>query len=432
MTIDRRSLLLGATAGALSSAAARGQTAGDDYTDDEVVEILTDEAEPLAGLNPKAIKTGFWFQAPPATRPVPIWPPAPDSYDLAHLAFYNANQGSFDISADLIRKYCAACHLRIDSAARVVFGLRGCQLSDDQDSADFAQKQSVKEAIPDHQHTRCLIGVMDPTADKIALFTASTVPGVDLMSKQIQGQMGCNMMPTGLHHYKVGLHRGKAVKQPGALIQNSSLWVHRTKQSLGYTFVKPGNEWDDLDGALPFDDIHAAILTYRSKPPYFSSAGCQVIAGTYMDGNPKGPWRNFRIALGLSDPPNASAGGQTPDDGKAFDYILLTGREANIISGGQPDVVKSLRYGSSGDLVVVLQQAIAGADLQSGKLNRGSLDRKTLGALIGWQLQQKLPPTGILSSKSGTIAQFNSLILTRRPSRKANWRTLIGGCPKRG
>src|SRR5215831_13930673 len=126
----------------------------------------------------------------------------------------------------------------------------------------------------------------------------------------------------------------------------------RSKKTLGYAANDAGIEWDDLEGQLPFDDIHAAILNARSRPPYFSSAGCQTIAGAYDNGLPKGAWAEFRKDAGLAQPLKffCCSRTDTVDYWRQFDYVLLTGKEAQIpAAAGFDSSLRTLRFWSSGE-----------------------------------------------------------------------------------
>jgi hypothetical protein len=144
------------------------------------------------------------------------------------------------------------------------------------------------------------------------------------------------------------------------------------------------------------DDIHSAMLSYRTRPPYFSSAGCQVVTGAYYRGShqPAGPWSLFREAAGLSPSIHLTGGGngRTPDDGRAFGYVLLTGKEARLMSIGRTERIPTRRYGASGEDVSRIQAALGQAPAT------GVFGRKTMGAVIAWQTRTGRAPTGILTA----------------------------------
>ena len=374
----------------------------DDVSDELAAEILFEESDPSVQVLPAAKIKPFWFQEPEGSRPSANWPPDNVTFDYAHLTqfanasepFANASE-PFAFTVKHLEDLIALNGIKYDETQpKILFGLRGCTLAGTADRASWAKEQSLRELRPNHLDANCIIGVWDVKEGQIAVFKGSTVPGIDLMQKQIEGSLGCNMLPTGFHQYRVGPHRGP--RQPGAFRQQTSLWVHRTKKNLVFAANDPGNEWDDMDGDLPFDNIHAAMLTGRKKPPYFSSAGCQVVAGAYSANKvPTGPWADFRKAAGLAHPPEIVGTQETKDDGRAFDYVLLTGKEARLAATGETQGLRTLRFGSSGPGVQQLQEKLAALPEGKGLEPSGRYDHKTQGAVIRWQVANKLAPTGI-------------------------------------
>ncbi len=374
---------------------ALGAESAPDFSDQDTRDILVEEGEPLAGgLKARAVISAFWNDLPTNARAALSWPADDAAYDYRHLtAEPNADQ-AFDLTPAVLESYFDLCGYNDAQAGEVVlFGLRGASLADGSDWSGFAERQHVKEERPDHIHTRCLIGVLDRRRMAIALASASTVPVVELMMAAAAGKLGCNMLPTGLHAYKVGPHKG--LRQPGAFRQQKSLWVHRAKGDLVYALSDRNNVWDDGDGVLPMDDIHAAVLSYRTRPPYFSSAGCQVVKGAYdkTTHQPIGPWALFRDAAGLSLQVHPlDKRGRTADDGRNFIYVLLTGKEARLIGAGRTQFVATRRFGAADAVVARIQSALG---IQPAT---GAFDRKTMGKVISWQIKHGEPPTGILTS----------------------------------
>ncbi|MEO1379789.1 MAG: hypothetical protein AAFU69_05480 [Pseudomonadota bacterium] len=394
---SRREFLLstGAILATWSVEAQTNSTSADDdlfeFSDDEVAAILKEDGEP--GFVPRAVIENYWFQRDEAQRDSPTWPSDEDSFDYRHIAGVVPLGTTFEISASVLQELIAACSFSPSTNARIVlFGLRGCSLAEGVESVDFSARHEIRTTRPDHLNLRCLLGVWNRDTEKVALFSGSTVPNVDLMQAFVDGGSGCNMMPTGFHKYVVGPHRGK--RQPGAFRQRDPLWVLRTPENLGYSLSDQTEIWDDLDGSLPFDNIHAAMLNGRSKPPFFSSAGCQVVAGRYRDGVPTGAWREFRKAAGLAHPPEkTNNGGGTRDDGQKFDYMLWVGDEAALAASDQ--TTRTLRFGSRGPRVVDLQKALGFANAEVD----GAFGRYTLGRFILWQREQKRALTGVVSER---------------------------------
>jgi endonuclease G len=395
--------------GALTARRALAQSAPEaDLSDEAVREILLAEAEPGGGPINRATIKPFWFQKPEGSRPAPNWPPDNVSFDYGHIADVPNVGEPFELTGEVLAKLCAANSFQRNPAAtNVLFGLRGCLLAQGGDHADWTSRHALQATRPNHIDLRCVFGVWNTANNTVALFKGSTVPNVELMEKQIEGTMKSNMLPTGMHQYSVGPHKGE--RQPGAFIQQTPLWVIRSKKTLGFAANDAGIEWDDLDGKLPFDDIHAAILDARKKPPYFSSAGCQTIAGNYLKGVPTGAWAEFRKAAGLAHPLQFVTGSRqdTRDDGRRFDYVLLTGKEAQLAAAGNTARLRTLRFGSSGDRVSELQEKLLAGPEGAGMTKSGVFDVKTLGGVLRWQKENKLAPSGIIAVEAAAKLGLN-------------------------
>ena len=399
ISLSRRKLLAYAGGVLAHSAAPRAFALDDPEVSDELAsQILYEESEGERQFAPRTLIKPFWFQQEIGTRPSPTWPTDNVSFDYAHLTSQANSDEPFKLTPDVLEQLLRLSSFKPDmQRPRLLFGLRGCMLPNNANRADWSAAHIVQSTRPNHNDPKCLIGVWNLADKTIALFKASTVPNVDLMEKQIEGALGCNMMPAGLHQYQVGPHR--APSQPGAFRQKTPLWVMRTKKNLQYATNDADTVWDDLNGDLPFDNIHAAMLSSRTRPPYFSSAGCQVIAGAY-DANrvPTGAWAEFRKAAVLEHPISIVGSSGSRDDGKQFEYFLVTGKEAQMVATGAVALVRSLRFGSSGEDVSALQEQLA---LQAPSVpvdKTGVVDRKTLGAVIRWQIARKIAPTGIVTA----------------------------------
>ena len=138
---------------------------------------------------------------------------------------------------------------------------------------------------------------------------------------------------------------------------------------------------------------------------YFSSAGCQTVAGRYDNGVPSGAWAEFRKAAGLAHPPNFVAGSRqnTADDGRAFDYLLLTGKEAQLAASGSGNALRTLRFGASGEGVSELQEKLAALPEGARVQKTGVFDWKTLGGVLRWQKENKVAPTGIIAAQTAAV-----------------------------
>jgi hypothetical protein len=387
-------------AGVAMLPARAAQPGAGELSTDEVRQILLDEAEPGGILVERATIKPFWFEKEVGDRPSPHWPADNVSFDYAHLAAVGSSQDTFELTTKVLEQLLAINGLARNTALpRMLFGLRGCMLASGGDHAGWARSHRVRATRPNHVELRCLLGVWDTAENSLAVFKASTVPTFDYVEKQVEGALRCNMLPTGLHQYKVGAHKGE--RQPGAFRQQTPLWVIRATKNPVYAANDPGIEWDDLDGDLAFDNIHAAMLSSQKRPPYFSSCGCQTVAGAYSNGVPTGAWAEFRRAAGLAHPPRFHAGSraQTSDDNRPFEYVLLTGAEAQLAAAGMGSRLLALRFGASGAKVSELQARLA-REGQEGLAPTGVFDWKTLGAVLRWQKAAKLAPTGLIAAEA--------------------------------
>jgi endonuclease G len=261
----------GAALPAVAKKRSDNQISESQISDKQAIDILIEESEAEKHPVERTLIKPFWFTQPVGERPSPTWPQDNVSFDYAHLVGEPNSASAFEFTAALLEQLLALNSIARDTQLpKVLFGLRGCMLPANQDRTDFAASHRLTATRPNHIDPKCLIGVWDTTAKTIAVFKASTVPCADLMEKQIEGSLACNMMPTGLHHYRVGPHR--APRQPGAFRQQTPLWVMRSKKRLQFATNDPDSLWDDLNGELPADNIHAAMLSSRTKPPFFSSA----------------------------------------------------------------------------------------------------------------------------------------------------------------
>lgn len=278
---------------------------------------------------------------------------------------------------------------------RVLFGLRGCEIVEGQERPDGLSSQPVllREAAPDHRSFNCVMGVWDRETDEFWLSEASTVPNADYMSSQTYNKLDrvSNMMPTGKHRYVVGPHRRTSkYRQPGALILSSSVCVLRTLYSLGYSI----EDYWDTSLRNPYDNIHATYPHVPgSRPVGYSSAGCQVIPGWYNSARskPTGSWADFRELAGLKREPDYKTGSviRTKDDGREFDYVLLTGREARLASQGSDDVSR-IRLGSESERIGRIRSAL-------GVTAGVTFDGEAMRALLHWQREMLGFADGVLT-----------------------------------
>jgi hypothetical protein len=250
---------------------------------------------------------------------------------------------------------------------RILFGLRGAVLA--AGSTASGRSLQLRLTRPNHREFRCVIGVYDTSAGTLAGFIGSTVPWYTFVHGYYAGGAKANMLPTGCYPYFVGAHGARQI--PGCFRlgkgyaddQQEKVAVLRTLNDVTYDVS------DVFDPSIPHDNLHPAFGTNS-----FSSAGCQTVRGTYAGGH-TGEWAQFRKAVGLSD---------RGDNGKRFDYVLVTGVEASIaarLRRSEPasslEGLTRLRHGSRGDLVKALQGKLGLA--ASGQF--GAAETKALAAL---------------------------------------------------
>ena len=297
----------------------------------------------------------LWWSDP--DREPPEWAALDESNDYAHLVGYAKPASNFDFTAQDLEFLVTRNHFAIPTSHRkVLFGLRGCLISGDDgqgEQTEWAASHSLTWVLPTHLEPRCVLGVWDRDTMKLRLFRGSTVPEVSYMFLYRYNIAGCNLLPTGLYRYAVGTHRATSNNpQHGAFRQAERVIVVRTGNDLVYKSNDPGEGWEL---GAPGDNIHAAHFYQRLSPPYYSSAGCQVIVGSHRGNDVSGPWAGFRESAGLSGTPGVT------ENGRDFRYLLMTGLEAALTAERSDKFVRDydrLRFGSSGSVARELQQEL--------------------------------------------------------------------------
>lgn len=278
-----------------------------------------------------------------------IWASDDLAIDYAHLEARRA-PGSFSFTPDDLARLCAANDFPVEEAqGPVLFALRGCGIIDASDS--WETEVVLLDRRPDHHTARCVLGVWDRAAGKIAVFPGSTVPNAQAMVGWRRDHKAGNMLPTGLYRYITGAHNGR----PGCFLLRKTatsfrtVVVRRSSNDLRY------ERGDTIDVCAPGDNIHP---TFFQTTEGFSSVGCQTVVGSASkSGVHTGPWAKFRALAGLS--------ATKAKDGVPYLYVLLTGAEAAMASayrreGKAPDTedwanLRRLRFGSRSDAVSRLQ-----------------------------------------------------------------------------
>ena len=385
-------------AAAARSAIPAGAQTWDGTGDEDHWEQLTEEHFAAAAEDPDS--GAFGLESIGATSV--MWAPDAESPDYSHLqALSAAPAADFTLAAADLALLASANAFDVGSDTPVLFGLRGAAIV--RDHAGGAEPV-LRDQRPDHKTPRCVLGVWDRAAQRVSVFPGSTVPDRRaVVTWQTQRTSG-NMLATGLYRYVAGVHNSR----PGCFLLRDSagnkrvVVVRRSGDDLAYDLA------DTADRCAPGDNIHP---TFFSAPVDFSSFGCQTVVGSADNaGSHKGPWADFRAAAGMQ------GGAGTP--GRAYLYMLLTGREARLASllrrqGLAGDSVslaalRRLRFGSEGDAVRRLQAKL-GFSAPDGDF--GPATSEALHAF-----QRKLPPAvrsdGIWSPALDTAFKWNVFAAT--------------------
>lgn len=300
---------------------------------------------------------------------------------------------SFVISEAHLESLFRNANLQVPGTGMVFVGIRGCTPVP---GAIGQQHGDYKFELPgvDYQHMRCSILQWTPGTG-FSAFPASTVPHISAIRDHIKDNgENVNQLALGFyagnHAYVPGEHRaGDPMRAHRAFRNLSPLPTWRTGNDDQYA----GD--DRLTYGVAMDNIHCAWQMDPSAPSY-SSNGCQVIAGRprvlargWQD--ELGPWAAF-MANTLARPQ------------ARYPYALFAGREVLGLIEAQPgDRWQTLRFGSQGELVHVLQDALMkrGYDIGPGGAD-GDLGWNTLQAIRELQLKALGPSNVDLVVGPGT------------------------------
>lgn len=250
----------------------------------------------------------------------------------------------------------------------VFFGLRGC-LPMDARAEQFLDRHSLVVTDVNYLNPRCTIGQWIPARRVFTIFPGSTVPHMKYIQKALaRGGAGANRMFIGYYTYTKGKHRPSpsgthdAWRHPDTELRP----ILRTGDDLKYEIT------DKIELAVPYDNLHAAWSSGTGGS--YSSAGCQVIVG-FPNPN-RGPWKTFKN-YGYSIP-------QTK-----FRYALLEGlKAAQVASNPNTPLTARVLFGSSGDLVRKLEEALVAKGLHpAGDKINGVMDVETWKAIHKFQVQ---------------------------------------------
>lgn len=248
---------------------------------------------------------------------------------------------------------------RMDATV-ILFALRACTVVDQAHIGLPLDAVELSVAELDQLRPRCVLGVWRRIENRIAVFSASTVPNRHAMALQAaafaraRARSGgsvwriANVLPTGRHEFTVGSHGGW---QPTALrsagITGAALIQPALRSSSGLL------AWRDLtlDAYPVLDNIHPAVTPADAHGAAFSSEGCLTLAEREppLRWSARSPdWMTF-VAV-------AEAHRRPTRERRIHSLALLTGTDAWLAARGSP--AARLRYGSRGPRVAALRQTL--------------------------------------------------------------------------
>ncbi len=250
------------------------------------------------------------------------------------------------LTPDVLRRVFTINQFKIpDNVDIVFFGIRGAVPEKNQYDSNFKYTSEANILLTQHNHLnfRCTLGQWLVKEGKIGLFIGSTVPGKNGMEDALEGKANVNMLLTGFYmDYQKGFHSPRPATTHKAFRQTADHPVRRTKDDMTFETTDP------VDFGLQHDNIHSSFTNNIAGAPS-ASHGCQIILG-----QPKcqrfpadtSAWKIFR----------EKAYSVVQD---VFPYILLEGKDyfRYGIDLKTPTNVR-LRFGSSGDAVKALQDAL--------------------------------------------------------------------------
>lgn len=273
----------------------------------------------------------------------------------------------FKFSQAALLRFCQIYNIDLPESGILIIGFRGAlpvYIEDNQ----FRQTQALNPKPINHTHLRCTLAQWDIKAGKIALFAGSTVPNKhSIVSARAKGGAGANQMLPGYYKqngFIKGEHYPSERTKHQAFIQAGPRPVRRSADDLDY------DNLDRVEFGVQWDNNHAAWGTDN----FFSSAGCQVIAG-YPDSQistASGPWKTYKENLY-----------KLPQ--YKFPYILAEAFDMQAVAS-MPDskLSKLLRFGSTGAEVVFLQECLKKSGNYSGSFD-GDFGFNTLKAVMDFQ-----------------------------------------------
>lgn len=281
----------------------------------------------------------------------------------------------------------------------VLFGIRGATPAG-AGSGRLQPEQTLVSTVPDYVRPRCTLGYWKPGRG-LAVFPGSTVPNLRYVKKALgdRGE-GTNQLCFGLHRgYRKGRHNSANARfGHRALRMDRAIPVQRTGDDLDY------DADDRLEFETAYDNIHCGWAT-GPESPGFSSAGCQVVVGS---ANPEtGAWKAFASLV-------------YGDQQLEFDYGLFSGGELrrSAEAGGEP-LPLSLRFGSTGDEVAAVQEALTAHGYSTAGVD-GDFGWRTLLAVFRFQrdaMGQRVPD-GVVGAQTLAALDLDA-VSQDRPSETA-------------
>lgn len=301
----------------------------------------------------------------------------------------------FKIDSLVLQKLCTNNSFQFNKSELIFFGLRGA-VPVDESNYDLEEAHFIHLSDIDYRHPRCTFVQWLPKEEKLAIFPGSTVPHKKYIRNSLEKNgEGTNRLMTGhYNNYKKGYHKTGSETGHSAFRQINALPIRRTSDDEDY------DAEDQVEFSRPFDNIHAAWCPGIDSDRY-ASAGCQVIVGYPKckrrgELNNSGAWKVFHD--------NAYAVQQ-----EVFSYILLNGHDAlRVAENKLSNKSKRLRYGSTGEIVGILQKKLKQKNFYEGATDN-QFGARTLFALLDFQSSVfgKQGSDGILGPMTSEALRIN-------------------------
>jgi hypothetical protein len=294
------------------------------------------------------------------------------------------------VSASLLRRLCDINQFAIPTDVEYIFfGIRGATPFNTE-NFNFEDSRTIRLTDIDYLAFRCTIGQWRLKDDFVSIVPASTVPGIKNINKARANKgSGTNQMIPGFYtDFEKGIHAGSATFAHRAFRQmdSSPRPVRRTITDAVY------DDNDLITYEVQHDNLHSGFR--KSVDDNINgSNGCQIVVGlpecdVYRE---SGAWKSFRTT--------AYAAKQT-----YFPYFLLASRDyARVMEDPSVSIPRKLRYGSSGDLVELLQEKLVEKNVVDSLEATGKLDIPTFKAIVKFQIAQKQVGDGVVGKSTADL-----------------------------